>query len=86
MVARLVEGLRALLADQGKGAPPNLDETTPLIGPDERWSEILLQVHHLDGFLFMLLVAVHVGAALRHHFWLHDDVLRRMLPALRPRP
>ena len=33
MVARLVEGLRALLADQGKGAPPNLDETTPLIGP-----------------------------------------------------
>jgi cytochrome b561 len=58
----------------------------PLIGADERWSEILLHLHHFGGFLFMLLVAVHVGAALRHHFLLHDDVLRRMLPALRPRP
>jgi len=52
-----------------------------LIGPDERWSEILLRVHHLGAFLFMLLVVTHVAAALRHHFLLHDDVLRRMLPA-----
>jgi cytochrome b561 len=27
-----------------------------------------------------LLVLIHTGAALRHHFWLKDDVLRRMLP------
>jgi acyl carrier protein len=32
-VARLVDGLRALLADAGKATPPDLDETTPLIGP-----------------------------------------------------
>ncbi len=54
-----------------------------LIGPDEPLSETLLQVHHLGAFVFMLLVLVHVAAALRHHFLLKDDVLRRMLPAAR---
>jgi cytochrome b561 len=57
----------------------------PLIGPDERLSEILLQAHHIGAFLFTTVVAVHVGAALRHHLLLHDDVLRRMLPAMRAR-
>ncbi len=56
-----------------------------LIGPDEPLSETLLQLHHLGAFLFMLLVLVHVAAALRHHFLLKDDVLRRMLPAARGR-
>jgi cytochrome b561 len=54
-----------------------------LIGPDEPLSETLLQVHHLGAFVFMLLVLAHVAAALRHHFLLKDDVLRRMLPAAR---
>lgn len=53
-----------------------------LIGPDEPLSETLLHVHHFGAFLFMLLVLVHALAALRHHFLLHDDVLRRMLPAV----
>ena len=52
----------------------------PLIAPDEPLSETLLQAHHVVGFLFMVVVLVHVLAALRHHFLLHDDVLRRMLP------
>ncbi len=54
-----------------------------LIGPDERLAETLLHLHHLGAFVFMLLVLVHAAAALRHHFLLKDDVLRRMLPALR---
>jgi cytochrome b561 len=58
----------------------------PLIGPDEPLSDTLLHLHHFGAFLFVLLVLVHVAAALRHHFLLQDDVLRRMLPALRPRP
>jgi cytochrome b561 len=57
-----------------------------LIGPDQPLSETLLRGHHLGAFLFMLLVLVHVLAALRHHFLLGDDVLRRMLPGpLAPR-
>jgi cytochrome b561 len=56
-----------------------------LIGPDEHLGETLLQAHHFGAFLFVLLVLVHVAAALRHHFLLDDDVLRRMLPASRLR-
>ena len=52
-----------------------------VIGPDEPLSDTLLHLHHFGAFLFALLVLVHVAAALRHHFLLKDDVLRRMLPA-----
>lgn len=34
--------------------------------------------HELLGWLFLALVVLHVGAALRHHFLLKDNVLRRM--------
>lgn len=36
--------------------------------------------HELFGNLVILLLLVHVGAALKHHFWDRDTVLRRMLP------
>jgi cytochrome b561 len=52
----------------------------PLIGPDQPLSETLLGVHAAGGNLLAVLVIVHVAAALRHHFVLKDDVLRRMLP------
>ncbi|QGP79800.1 cytochrome b [Sphingobium sp. CAP-1] len=35
--------------------------------------------HELLPWLWVALIALHVGAALRHHFMLKDDVLRRML-------
>jgi cytochrome b561 len=40
-------------------------------------------------YLFWFLVAVlvvHVGAALKHHVFDKDNVLRRMMPFGRPRP
>jgi cytochrome b561 len=52
----------------------------PLIAPDEPLSETLLGVHAIGGNLLAILVILHVAAALRHHFVLKDDVLRRMLP------
>lgn len=39
--------------------------------------------HELFGNLMILLLLVHVGAALKHHFWDRDTVLRRMLPFTR---
>lgn len=36
--------------------------------------------HGLLGWLMLALLALHVGAALRHHFVLRDRVLSRMLP------
>lgn len=41
--------------------------------------------HELLGFVMLALVALHVSAALWHHFARHDSVLSRMLPFLRPR-
>jgi len=37
-------------------------------------------VHALLAWSGVALVVLHAGAALRHHFWLGDDVLKRMLP------
>lgn len=53
--------------------------------PDPAAAEGLLkQVHALGAWFLAALLAVHVAAALRHHFLLRDDVLRRMLPGRRP--
>jgi cytochrome b561 len=41
------------------------------------------ETHELLANLTILLLLLHIGAALKHHFWNRDDVLRRMLPFLR---
>lgn len=38
------------------------------------------QTHELLGLVMAALVALHIAAALRHHFLLRDKVLWRMLP------
>ncbi len=38
------------------------------------------EAHELLGWVLLALVAVHVLAALKHHFVARNDVLRRMLP------
>ncbi len=44
---------------------------------------VLEQVHGLLAWSAVALVALHVAAALKHHFILKDDVLARMLPGRR---
>ena len=58
----------------------------PLIGPDETLGETLVGLHTIGGNLLAILVILHVAAALRHHFILKDDVLRRMLPGPAAQP
>jgi len=41
----------------------------------------LKELHELVSFTLLGLLGLHVGAALRHHFLLHDRTLVRMLPA-----
>jgi cytochrome b561 len=41
------------------------------------------EAHELLGNLMILLLLVHVAAALKHHYWDRDTVLRRMLPFTR---
>jgi len=40
----------------------------------------LLTVHKLVGFSLIGLIALHVSAAIFHHFWRRDDTLTAMLP------
>jgi cytochrome b561 len=43
--------------------------------------EALVDTHEILASVLVALVVLHVAAALKHHFLLKDDVLRRMLPA-----
>lgn len=47
---------------------------------DDYLFQRLVDIHKWLGYLLMLLIFVHVGAALRHHFLFKDDTLRKMLP------
>ena len=45
--------------------------------------EFFEELHELLGNALLMLVALHVLAALKHHFIDRDGILRRMIPALR---
>lgn len=42
-------------------------------------------LHEIGAKLFMALIALHIGAALMHHFKDKDDVLTRMVPWVKPK-
>lgn len=62
----------------------NVVPVPAVLPPDETLAETLAVVHGWVAIVIFLVVLVHVAAALRHHFWLKDDVLRRMLPGRLP--
>lgn len=54
-----------------------------LVARDAALGDLLLSVHQGLNLLLILIVLGHVGAALKHHFINHDQVLVRMLPGRR---
>lgn len=54
-----------------------------LVSPNETLFAVLVRGHLAVALTILALVALHVAAALKHHFVLRDDVLRRMLPFTR---
>ena len=55
-----------------------------LIGANEGSAKTLQTLHWLGGLALLGLLALHVGAALKHHFRDRDAVLRRMLVPAEP--
>ena len=55
------------------------------IGKNEALGRVLLATHAWLAYAMMALAAIHIGAALYHHFGRRDGILRRMLPGLAPR-
>lgn len=52
----------------------------PLIAPDEALGDTLARVHDAAALLLVVLLVLHVAAALRHHWVRRNVVLSRMLP------
>jgi cytochrome b561 len=52
----------------------------PIVAPDEHVEELAKLVHFSLLVALCLVLAVHIGAALRHHLIKRNDVLLRMLP------
>jgi cytochrome b561 len=52
-----------------------------LLDKDKELGDLLQTVHMSLNLLFALVIAGHIGAALKHHFIDRDDILTRMLPA-----
>lgn len=61
-----------------------LFEWPVMLDKDEHLAGVLLGLHRWLGFALAGLLALHVGAALHHHFIRKDETLRRMLPGYRP--
>jgi cytochrome b561 len=57
-----------------------------LLAKDKALGELLALVHRSLNFSMAALVCLHVGAALKHHFFDRDPVLARMLPQYFKRP
>jgi cytochrome b561 len=53
-----------------------------LVAPDEGLEQLMNDVHHTLFDVLLALAALHVAAALKHEFFDHDGVLRRMLPGV----
>jgi cytochrome b561 len=71
------------VANSAYGAPTpffGLFELPPIIDKNEALSTPLFTLHRWVGWLVIVLVLIHVGAALYHHFIRGDTVLQRMLP------
>jgi cytochrome b561 len=63
----------------------NLVQLPDLVGPNRALYDTLHTTHAVLAWLLVGVAILHVLAALKHHFVLKDDTLRRMLPFTRSR-
>jgi cytochrome b561 len=57
-----------------------------LVAPDKDFGHFMEDVHETIFKCMLAIATLHVAAAFKHHFWLKDDVLKRMLPFGSTRP
>jgi len=53
------------------------------VDPDKPLSHTLRETHELIAYAIIAVVSLHILAALLHHFYYKDNVLRRMLPFIK---
>lgn len=65
------------------GKPVSLDWlgiSFTLLGPDKALRPAIKDAHELIGNAFYFVIGLHALAALYHHFFLRDGLLKRMAP------
>jgi cytochrome b561 len=80
----LAQPILGILQTNAHGDHVNLffiGQLPALIEKNRQLAQQLLTVHKAVGFSLLGLIALHVSAALFHHFWRRDDTLTAMLPA-----
>ena len=80
--------LSGWLMSSARGFPVSwfkLVQLPDLVPKNKPLYDAMLQTHHAFAVVLYTIVFLHVGAALKHHFMLKDDVLKRMLPFTKSR-
>jgi cytochrome b561 len=80
----LAQPILGILQTNAHGDHVNLffiGQLPALIEKNQSLAHQLLTAHKAVGLSLLGLVALHVSAALYHHFWRRDDTLTAMLPA-----
>jgi cytochrome b561 len=80
----LAQPILGILQTNAHGDHVNLffiGQLPALIEKNQSLAHQLLTAHQAVGFSLLGLIALHVSAALFHHFWRRDDTLTSMLPA-----
>ena len=62
-----------------------LFQVPQIVGPDEGLQDTAELVHFILSWTILAVLVLHVTAALRHHFVMKNEVLRRMLPFVKSR-
>ena len=74
----------AMSSSFGKGAPVNMFGLFGFpalpVGHDKATQGMFHEMHEITATLMLVLVIIHVGAALKHHLIDKDGTLRRMVP------
>jgi cytochrome b561 len=81
-VLLIVQGFVGWIATSAYRAPIKvfwLFELPPIWAVDQPFSEKMFGIHKALGITLALLICMHIGAALFHHFVRKDDVLMRMV-------
>jgi cytochrome b561 len=55
-----------------------LIELPAITGPDEALKSLAADIHEICVTILIVVLAVHIAAALRHHFIVRDSILKRM--------
>lgn len=74
-----------ILSAAGKPIPWFGFELPALVAPDKALAKQVKEIHEIVGQVGLFLIGLHTVAALFHHYLVHDDTLRRLLPG-RQRP